>query len=428
MGNNTKTTNKITDNFKNELSSELIKSERLRMLISGWLFIILPIVLTVFISLSLLPITYDILVFICIWFGFSATFEFVLRFIMKKLDYKNKWKITIIKYISVFIETSFPTIMMILLLSLPKNLSNPQEVLQSPATFTFFIFITLSSLHLDFKSSLFSGVLTSLEYFLFALYISTLQDIILSVHIFKSILMLVNGVVTGIVTLEIKKRLYNSFRNMREKEKLKSIFGQHVSPEVVNKLINENEFTNENSNVCIMFLDIRGFTNFSTDKEAKEVFQYLNNLFDFMIEIINKNNGIINKFLGDGFMAIFGAPVSKGNDTQNAINASIEIVKEVQKRNRLGTIPKTNIGIGIHYGNAFTGNIGSSQRKEYTVIGDVVNVASRIESLNKEFGSQILISEEAWEDSDKIFKIIKDHGLVSIRGVENKKQIYQLGI
>ena len=102
-----------------------------------------------------------------------------------------------------------------------------------------------------------------------------------------------------------------------------SIFGQHVSPEVVDKLLNQNvEIESEIKHVCVMFLDIRNFTSFSENKSPVEVVNFLNTLFEFMIQIVNQNNGIINKFLGDGFMAVFGAPLSNGIDCVNAVQAS----------------------------------------------------------------------------------------------------------
>ncbi len=173
----------------------------------------------------------------------------------------------------------------------------------------------------------------------------------------------------------------------------------------------------------MMFLDIRNFTKFAESRQPEEVVNYLNTLFDFMIEIINQNNGIINKFLGDGFMAVFGAPVSDGQDCRNAVNAAMAIIKRLDEEVKAGTIPHTTAGIGIHAGPAVTGNVGSSQRKEYTIIGDVVNMASRIEQLNKQYGSQVLISDEVCksiEKSSSRFRILAP----SISAVMPEQYIY----
>jgi adenylate cyclase len=101
----------------------------------------------------------------------------------------------------------------------------------------------------------------------------------------------------------------------------------------------------------------------------------------------------VNKFLGDGFLAIFGAPLTTGQDCADAVAASRRILDELEQLAAAGTLSATQIGIALHAGSVIVGSIGSADRKEYTVIGDVVNVAFRIEALNKEFGSKLLISE-----------------------------------
>jgi adenylate cyclase len=206
------------------------------------------------------------------------------------------------------------------------------------------------------------------------------------------------GIVAGLVSGQIRQRVTHSLHTLEERNRVISVFGQHVSPTVVDKLLveREGEDLTEMRYVCVMFLDIRNFTTFSERTKPDMVITYLNTLFASMIEIINDNHGIINKFLGDGFMAVFGAPLSNGEDCRNAVSAAHKILAHVNRLVEKQAIPPTNIGIGLHAGEAITGNIGSSLRKEYTVIGDVVNVASRIEQLNKQFGSHLLISDVVW--------------------------------
>jgi adenylate cyclase len=146
-----------------------------------------------------------------------------------------------------------------------------------------------------------------------------------------------------------------------------------------------------------MFLDIRNFTSFSEHRAPSEVVSYLNTLLGEMITVVNANHGMINKFLGDGFMACFGAPLSGGKDARNAVKAAVEIVELVETLNRKGAIPPTRIGIGLHAGPAVTGSVGSDERKEYTIIGDTVNLASRVEQLNKQYGSVLIVTDSVWE-------------------------------
>jgi adenylate cyclase len=145
-----------------------------------------------------------------------------------------------------------------------------------------------------------------------------------------------------------------------------------------------------------------------------------------MIEIINRHHGIINKFLGDGFMAVFGAPLSDGKDCQNAVEAAQEILERLRQEVEAGTILPTTVGIGLHAGEAVTGSIGSALRREYTVIGDVVNLAARIEKLNKEFDSQLLISEMVWQAINEDRKKAMPMGQVQVRGREQAIQVYQV--
>ena len=145
-----------------------------------------------------------------------------------------------------------------------------------------------------------------------------------------------------------------------------------------------------------------------------------------MIEIVNRHNGIINKFLGDGFMAVFGAPISDGNDCLNAIAASQEILTRINQEIALGNISETRVGIGLHAGEAVTGSIGSSLRKEYTVIGDVVNLASRIEQLNKKFNTQLLISKAVKDALEEKINEVIPIGPVQVKGRVTSIQIYSL--
>jgi adenylate cyclase len=246
-------------------------------------------------------------------------------------------------------------------------------------------------------------------------------------HIFKGFLLFLTGVVTGLVTLQIRKRILNSFSILEERNHISRTFGEYVSPEVMGKLLDlKPDLRSENKNVCVMFLDIRNFTGFAEKRSPEEVVQYLESLFEFMIEIVNRHHGIINKFLGDGFMAVFGAPLSDGKDCANALEAAQEILARVHKEVESGSILPTTVGIGLHAGEAVTGSIGSALRREYTVIGDVVNLAARIEKLNKNFDSQLLISEIVWQAVNDEGNKAVPMGQVQVKGREQAIQVYQV--
>jgi adenylate cyclase len=214
---------------------------------------------------------------------------------------------------------------------------------------------------------------------------------------------------------------------IENKKRAISLFGQQVSKEVAQELLS-NSFKSGSNKLfaCIMFLDIRDFTPFVEDKEPAEIIQYQNDVFGFMIDTISKHHGIINQFMGDGFMATFGAPASSGNDCQNAVNASLEIIDKLHIKSKSGELAKTRIGIGLHAGNIVTGNVGTAQRKQYSITGNTVILASRIEQLNKTYKSEVLISKEVFENLDQTNLKTKSLGTVSLKGRHEPIEIVQL--
>jgi adenylate cyclase len=157
----------------------------------------------------------------------------------------------------------------------------------------------------------------------------------------------------------------------------------------------------------------------------EEIIAYQNAVFGFMIDIINGHHGIINQFLGDSFMSTFGAPLSFGNDCRNVVEAAFAIIARLKQENDNGNIPPTRVGIGIHAGEAVTGNVNTSLRTQYSITGNVVILASRIEQLNKQFQSQLLISEEVWKAIGGV-KGAVGLGVVHVKGEEKPVSIYLL--
>jgi adenylate cyclase len=147
-----------------------------------------------------------------------------------------------------------------------------------------------------------------------------------------------------------------------------------------------------------MFIDVRGFTSFSASHPAEFVLSHLNRYLEIMVECIAAQQGTVNKYLGDGLLAFFGAPLSSDNPNRDAVNAALEISRRVAALSlelESQGLPVLTIGIGIHCGEVLVGSIGSPNYKiEYTAIGDAVNLASRIEQLTKTVGCEILISED----------------------------------
>ncbi len=196
---------------------------------------------------------------------------------------------------------------------------------------------------------------------------------------------------------------HNNLKKTQDKlvdaeQKIVTLLKQQLSGDIAQELLLHS--TNEMGKrcfVCIMFLDIRDFTSMAEKISPEELIAYQNEVFGFMIDAVQEYNGNINQLLGDGFMATFGAPVSHGNDCQNAFLAAKKILAELKVRCEASIVPKTKIGIGLHAGYVVTGNVGNESRKQYSVTGNPVIIASRVEQLNKEYKTQLIITEEVYK-------------------------------
>lgn len=217
-------------------------------------------------------------------------------------------------------------------------------------------------------------------------------------------------------------------RVSEERDRIRRVFGQHTDPAVVDELLSGSaEVPTHRLSVCVMFLDVRDFTGFAERAEPEAVLDYLNGLLWFMIEEVNRHHGIVHQLLGDGLMALFGAPVSRGNDARNAVRAALAIVDRLRKAVEVEAVPPTEVGIGLHLGEVVAGLVGSQVHREYKVTGDVVNLAARIEGLNKELGTTVLASEAVWEAlGEGEVPEAEPLGPVRIRGRHEPVALYRL--
>lgn len=192
---------------------------------------------------------------------------------------------------------------------------------------------------------------------------------------------------------------------LKEREKIKSLFGQYLSAEISEEILKGNVDLNGSMyQATILFADIRGFTALSESITPHETITFLNDYYNIIIDVIHQYGGIVDKFMGDGILVLFGIPVKSDDHAERAVEAAFEIDRRLEEFNRsrgdkgLFTV---KIGIGIHTGEVIAGNIGNSSKLEYTVIGDTVNAASRIESLTKKFETKLLIGESVYNSLSK---------------------------
>jgi adenylate cyclase len=208
--------------------------------------------------------------------------------------------------------------------------------------------------------------------------------------------------VTGVHTQDEFEELATGFNTMvdglRERDKLRATLGKYMTQSVMEHLLSGKvELGGKSIVVTILFADIRSFTTISEAMTPQEVVSLLNEYFTEMVTIVMAEEGVVDKYIGDAIMAVFGAPVPKADDPVRAVRAAVRMREALASLNeRLvarGASP-LKTGIGVHTGEVVAGNIGSEARMEYTVIGDAVNLASRLETATKELGAPIVISED----------------------------------
>jgi adenylate cyclase len=207
---------------------------------------------------------------------------------------------------------------------------------------------------------------------------------------------------------------YDTLLKLRERRRLRASFGGYVSPPVMEEILAGRihpEMAGSKRFVCVLFSDIRGYTTRSERMTPEQVIGFLNRYFERTVALIHERGGAVTSFMGDGIMAVFGAPKPLGNPCREAFEAAralLDHVTEINSRLRAEGEAVMDIGIGLHAGEAVIGHVGSSARHDYTAIGDVTNVASRLESMTKEAKHHIVVSRVVAE------KLGEEDGLVSL--------------
>src|SRR3954451_23421609 len=222
-------------------------------------------------------------------------------------------------------------------------------------------------------------------------------------------------------------QLARSFNEMltglEERERLRAAFGSYVSPDVAERVMAEGELLEgEDAEITVMFVDIRDFTAFAERSTARETVAYLNDFFGLVVPLLERHGGHASKFIGDGVMGVFGAPERMPDHASRALAAACSIAAAVEARYG-GAL---RVGIGLNSGPVSVGSIGGGGRLEFTVIGDAVNVASRVERLTRETGDSVLLTEATRallsEGSDG--EEVEPRGEVSLKGKSDPVPVY----
>lgn len=197
---------------------------------------------------------------------------------------------------------------------------------------------------------------------------------------------------------EMKNYAYQAVLSRNNEAKIRNIFQKYVPQQLIDKFFEnpESMLVGDNRTVCVLFSDIRSFTTISESLKPDELVESLNDYFTVMVDIVFNHNGIVDKYIGDAIMAFFGAPIAHADDSYQSVVTALEMSRLVkifnQKQIEKGR-PEFKIGVGVNFGEVTVGNIGTEKKMDYTVIGDTVNLASRLEGLTKEYHQEVIISE-----------------------------------
>jgi len=283
------------------------------------------------------------------------------------------------------------------------------------------------------------ALLAGLILFRFRIHIATVLLAVLAIaYIFFSIYMFDSGIIMNVlfpllsITLIYITLVVTYFLTEEKSRKwITSVFGKYVSPVVIYNLIKNPDrikLGGEKKNITVFFSDIRGFTSISEKLDPEDLVHLINEYLTEMTTIIINDQGLVDKYMGDAIMAFWGAPLDQPNHAEMACSSSLEMMdklRELKKKWEKEHVPSFDIGIGLNSGDAIVGNMGSFKRFDYTAMGDNVNLASRMEGLNKSYGTEILITEYT-------YKIVKDKfetrklDAVRVKGKKKSILIFEL--
>lgn len=337
------------------------------------------------------------------------------------------------KYVNAFIELTIITVMFYIYTTYFKHNSLLSDIIMMSL---YYLIVFLSAFYLDKYISIITGITAACSYtFLHIIHkkatvsSDVVEDLLYNQYFVYAtgILLFLCGIAAAFMANQLQKGIQRTVELVEEENKLFNLFSRQISKEVAQELLDKDgKVPSERRFVSVMFIDIRNFTVYAESQQPETIVDFQNKFFGIITGIVHKYEGIVNQFLGDGCMVTFGAPVTVENPASNAVNAAMEINKVMNDKIANKEMQPFTIGMGIHCGQAVTGNIGTALKSEYSITGGVVILAARIESENKTYGSKILISKEALEYSG--IKTIKPEsvGASHLKGWSHTVELYKL--
>jgi adenylate cyclase len=221
---------------------------------------------------------------------------------------------------------------------------------------------------------------------------------------------------------------YHSFAEEREKRKIRAAFSKYVSAEVLPLILleNKNLLEGRKREATILFTDLEGFTKASEALPPERVIELLNIYFECMCPIVKEERGVLDKYVGDAIMAFWCEPFAGGKGPDHAVRTAFRMIEAIPKMQKMLVergLPAVHMRIGVNTGEVVVGDIGSSERLDFTVIGKAVNAAARLESLNKDYKTRILISEDTYKQLKETYPLER-LGPAELRGISESIVVY----
>lgn len=368
---------------------------------------------------------------------FTATMSFKMSLISSEMQLIDQYYYSFIKYYLALYDVIWGGVSVYFLLQEPQiaqfafaEYTGSGFAILYVISAAFFLLVDIFRYH--------TGTTIIISIGLFASYYINGYLLSNEMHTYPNAMLLVLIAVPSLALLNIliSRQVRNLITRSKNLEYLERFLPEVVAAEV-NRHGADAHLSGIEQDVTILFSDIRGFTGLTEKKAPTEVITFLNRYFEYMSECVFKNQGILDKFIGDGLMAIFASPfadcsqenIDPSDFAQRALNTALDMRNKLTDFNNeimtegIGTI---EIGIGIHSGKAVLGNIGSIRRMDFTAIGDTVNTASRIESMNKDIGTSILLSSTTLQLLNSSEVKAESRGKIQLRGKSEAMELYSV--
>jgi adenylate cyclase len=333
-------------------------------------------------------------------------------------------------YLSSTLEVSVATVVGIL----DARFVSADYALTSAPQVLYFLAVSATALRFRWRLSIYAGVLAAAQVAVFYLIVvgrisavtATLPSMKAAIYLQRCGYLVIAGLAAAAMSTTARRLASSVSTELRRRWRMRRLFGRYVPDDVAASIIERGMVTTEGElrEVTVLCSDVRGFTAMCQELPPEEVVRFLNALFEEQSAIVGRHGGRVDKFIGDGMLAIFGAPVPLEDHALSGARAALEIaaIDSVAVR---GLPRSVSLGVALHTGEAVIGHLGSRDHLEYTAIGDVVNLAFRIEGLNARFATRVLLSEEVQRRLGARARVTA-HGPSRVRGVQHEITTYEL--